>query len=228
MEAEREREGERERERESERERERERPNTNNCAAVLSIGDVLRSRHTSGRTPLHPMGSIGYQFVRNGNLLSSRVLLLLMICQWRGLRWMVEQPSQSLLPMMPRWQTCWAQHKAGSDGSSNYRPGLLKLFAVVISSWKTHPQVYVGSFWMGLFGGPSPKPHRIWSNSEEIILTIEAAAGKMQPGQRKSFARDQLAVHFRDKNGVLRHSGKPKALRASQLLVLIIYTVPGT
>ena len=75
---------------------------------------------------------------------------------------------------------------------------------------------------MGLFGGPSPKPHRIWSNCEEIIVTIEAAAGKMQPGQRKSFPPDQLAVHVRDKNGVIRHTGKTKALRASQLLVLTI------
>ena len=65
------------------------------------------------------MGSVGYDFVRNGNVLSSRVLLVLMICQWRGLRWMVEQPLQSLLHMMPRWQAFWAQHKAGSDGSDN-------------------------------------------------------------------------------------------------------------
>ena len=72
----------------------------------------LRSRHTSGRTALHPYGHRGYSFVRIGNVLSSRVALMCLLASMCGLRWILEQPDASFLPNLPRYQWLWGVLKA--------------------------------------------------------------------------------------------------------------------
>lgn len=65
----------------------------------------IRSSHTSGRDVLNDyLGNDGYEFVRIGNLLASRLILLLILCSCRGCRWLVEQPEGSSLPNTPRFQ----------------------------------------------------------------------------------------------------------------------------
>ena len=64
----------------------------------------LRSRSTSGRGILFPLGDTSRRFVQEGNLLASRVVLLLWICVSRGLIWLVEQPEGSIFNLHPRWQ----------------------------------------------------------------------------------------------------------------------------
>ena len=44
------------------------------------------------------------KFVREGNLLASRLILMLWICASRGLIWLVEQPEGSVFNLHPRWQ----------------------------------------------------------------------------------------------------------------------------
>ena len=63
-----------------------------------------RSRATSGRSILFPLGNTDYGFVQMGNLLASRLILLLYICSWKCLRWIVEQPEGTAFPLLPRWQ----------------------------------------------------------------------------------------------------------------------------
>ena len=65
----------------------------------------LRSRHTAGRdTTNNWVGNTGYDFVRIGNLLLARVVLMVLICSAKGVRWLIEQPENSALPHHPRFQ----------------------------------------------------------------------------------------------------------------------------
>ena len=65
--------------------------------------DHLRSRSVSGRSIIRPDGNQGYGFVKKGNLLLSRVILLLLLASAKGARWLLEQPANSCLPDCPRW-----------------------------------------------------------------------------------------------------------------------------
>ena len=66
---------------------------------------TLRSRHTAGRDSTNNwLGNIGYGFVRTGNLLAARVILLLIVIVARKARFILEQPVNSTLPNHPRFQ----------------------------------------------------------------------------------------------------------------------------
>ena len=75
---------------------------------LRSNDQTMRCRHTSGRTSFKPYGNVGYVFVRTGNILACRVALLLLVCSFLGLRWILEQPSGSCLDALPRFQQLWA------------------------------------------------------------------------------------------------------------------------
>ena len=64
----------------------------------------LRSRYTSGRTPINPLGNVGYHYVMQGNVLLSRVIIIILICSAKKVRWLLEQPSGSCVSDHPRWQ----------------------------------------------------------------------------------------------------------------------------
>lgn len=63
-----------------------------------------RSRYTSGRTIFYPYGYRRHPFVEHGNILACRCVLLIVIAAWRKLRFVLEQPSNSFLPELPRFQ----------------------------------------------------------------------------------------------------------------------------
>ena len=64
----------------------------------------LRSRATSQRSPLFPMGCQAYDFVACGNLLCARSVLLLWLACVCQVRWLLEQPHGSIVECMPRMQ----------------------------------------------------------------------------------------------------------------------------
>ena len=70
---------------------------------------------------------------------------------------------------------------------------------------------------MGHFNGPTPKRHRLWSNCKDLIDTITEKAGFMSREEMGRFGEKTTVKHV-DRNGVKRHTGKPKALQQSQLL----------
>ena len=72
----------------------------------------LRCRFTSGRTYLTPWGNTGYTFVRVGNMLSSRSVLLILLASICNLKWVLEQPRSSFLEDLPRFQWLWGVVKA--------------------------------------------------------------------------------------------------------------------
>ncbi len=66
---------------------------------------ILRSSYTAGRDTWNNfLGNTGYEFVRTGNLLACRLVLMLLVCSSKGARWVVEQPEGSSLPHHPRFQ----------------------------------------------------------------------------------------------------------------------------
>ena len=67
-----------------------------------------RCQHTSGRTIYRPYGNVDHIFVKTGNLLASRVVLMIFICCWLNLRWVLEQPSGSSMHLLPRYQYLWS------------------------------------------------------------------------------------------------------------------------
>ena len=69
----------------------------------LEFGSHLRSRATSGRSAITPLGHCGFSFVSKGNLLLARVVLLLMVASFKKARWLLEQPQGSTMPEHPRW-----------------------------------------------------------------------------------------------------------------------------
>ena len=58
------------------------------------------------------LGNQGYKFVALGNLFCSRLALALILCFARGIRFVVEQPEGSSLPMHPRFQQVLAIGRA--------------------------------------------------------------------------------------------------------------------
>lgn len=64
----------------------------------------LPCRHTSGRSIINIAGNTCYQFVRDGNLMISRLTLGLLLVTALNLFWLLEQPSQSLLQHHKRYE----------------------------------------------------------------------------------------------------------------------------
>lgn len=65
--------------------------------------------HTAGRDIFNDyLGNAGYSFVNMGNILCSRLILMILICSAKGVRWVVEQPEGSSLPNHPRFQQLMA------------------------------------------------------------------------------------------------------------------------
>ncbi|CAE7840892.1 unnamed protein product [Symbiodinium sp. CCMP2592] len=155
--------------------------------ACLDLAAKL-SRWSSGRSLIRLWGYKDREFVASGNKLSSRVALLLYLCQWRNVRWLLEQPDGSMLPHLPRFQQFWRKY-----------------------------DVYHSYFWMGKFNGPTPKRHRIWSNCFDLVDGIQKRAGHMLKSEMKRLTK-RLVHRYDDKLGTRRFTGKRKELRDSQIL----------
>lgn len=74
------------------------------CGCRLPLYGSFRSRGTSQRDAVFPLGNVGYGYVATGNLLCSRVVLLLWLCSSRGVRWILEQPRGSSVGLHPRFR----------------------------------------------------------------------------------------------------------------------------
>lgn len=107
---------------------------------------------TSKRSPCTPWGRTDLKYVRVGNALVSRSVLLILLCYALGGCWLLEQPGSSVLPWHPRfeylrfcglyhWSACW---------------------------WQRH------------YGGLTPKRHKAWSNSPAVALLNRGVLTKKQ------------------------------------------------
>ena len=67
-----------------------------------------RCHHTSGRNTFRPYGNEDFTFVKTGNTLACRVVLMIILCCFMNLRWVLEQPSGSFMELLPRYQELWS------------------------------------------------------------------------------------------------------------------------
>ena len=76
-------------------------------------------------------------------------------------------------------------------------------------------KVWTGVFYMGCFGGDSPKRHRIWSNDCGLVEAICERAGYMSRADQEKCPVKTTRKYI-DRNGVKRCVGIKDALRQSQ------------
>ena len=76
-------------------------------------------------------------------------------------------------------------------------------------------QVMRGYWYMGKFGGPSPKRHVAWSNDEAFVQELLARGGFMSITERNALGTTKL-VKRGHKNGVPTFTGCKKLLKNSQ------------
>ena len=93
-------------------------------------------RSTSMRTKWRPHGDTRLKFVRKGNMMVARQMLLFLVGSLRGGIVILEQPGNSIMPAHP----------------------LFKATARFLKLRRTHT-------WMACFGGDSPKSTQLWSNA---------------------------------------------------------------
>ena len=76
-------------------------------------------------------------------------------------------------------------------------------------------QVYVAHFYMGKFGGDTPKRHRLWSNDTWLLSRIAEKAGYMSRDEQNQ-CKVKTTRKYIDAHGVKRCVGIKSVLRNSQ------------
>ena len=105
-----------------------------------------RSRVTHGRDFWRPLGNCGYGFVAVGNLLGCRCILLIYVAVSRGLKFILEQPDGSSLPLHPRWEELLGHVQAlWMEGKTNIL-GMRCSGMFAYGSWVWQIIVITGSF----------------------------------------------------------------------------------
>ena len=72
---------------------------------------VVVSRGSTGRSPAFVLGDQRHPSVQQANAMATRSALLCMICYVRGIAFILEQPSSSLMLDLPAWR--WIERVAG-------------------------------------------------------------------------------------------------------------------
>ena len=169
---------------------------------------------------------MGYDFVRIGNLLASRMALLLIVASARGCRWLVEQPSGSILESHPRFQHVLSIIKVSWYDWYLFSSFFTSRIQLTFQGWLSFIlfhrlityKVYTCTFWMGAFQGATPKRHRLWSNDSSLLQAIADVGGSMTREEMKNLSGASLVRKYIDSEGKKRHVGIPDRLKQSQSL----------
>ena len=119
------------------------------------------SSGTHRRTAAEPFGT-PYNFVVDGSTFASRFVVLAILAIARGVCWMVENPSRSMLPVMPCMQLLLA--KVLHPLQVHWPLGCTKeesctfVLQVVIIYLISRSRLELEPRYMGVYGGISEKP----------------------------------------------------------------------
>ncbi|CAE7495841.1 unnamed protein product [Symbiodinium pilosum] len=144
----------------------------NECVDAMNmIGPACGSwgipaRATSMRSTINPYGRVGIECVDANNCLVSRLVLLILLMMAKHTQWVVEQPSQSLLPKHHRWD--WLVNRIA--------------------------YVYQQSLWMMLHGAPSPKPTLLMSPMRTIYMLDLGVLTKSEREARTSLKTTRIVA----------------------------------
>ena len=108
----------------------------------------------------------------------------------RGLRILLEQPFGSLAEEHPRMRMLFRD--------------MLRMFSTTI--------------WHGLYGAPSPKRQKLYSNDHRLLLNLFDRAGQVEPGKFAELRGQELVSRKRRADGTMAWTGNSE-LKSSQCLV---------
>ena len=197
-----------------------------------------RCHHTSGRNTFRPYGNEDFTFVKTGNTLACRVVLMIILCCFMNLRWVLEHPSGSFMELLPRYQELWSLVTAPRQKRQLICLLCLDVFPIIPFFGKTpclktlqfswvrqlssqlpsahvFSQAWYGRFWMRIFKPICPKPHIIYSNDESLVQKVVSKAGYMSRAAQQ-LCPVRTTTTYVDGNGVKRAVGKRKEMRESQ------------
>ena len=117
---------------------------------------------THQRDIISPRGREEYQFVADGNLMASRVSLLIYYSLARNCRWLLEQPQGSAAELYPRLQEIFSRY-----------------------------DIFKAGIWGGAYADAkdtaTPKRHWLYSNDEMLLRRLSLAAGVLSKEELAEF-----------------------------------------
>jgi len=88
----------------------RSKPGAFHVIALCCNSFCMPASSSHGRSILFPLGNENYEFVQQGNLLASRMTLLMLYSLAKTCRFLLEQPGGSALPLHPRVSSFFDRH----------------------------------------------------------------------------------------------------------------------
>ena len=158
---------------------------------IFPFCQKLRAAGTHGRSWLFPEGNRGYNFVRFGNRLASRVVLLMYYSLSLLCRFLLEQPQGSRAPAHPRLDCFFKEQN-----------------------------IFTLGIWGGAYATnrstTTPKRHWLWSNDEQLLSELGLAAGHLTAADLSSMEGDPLVKRRKKEDGSTSWSGIKERLHESQ------------
>ena len=157
----------------------------------LSSKKWPRSSGTHQRSILFPHGNRNYNFVRDGNRLASRFVLLIYYSLAHMCRFLLEQPGGSTAELYPR---------------------LSKLMSL-LKIWKT--QIWGGAYATDRREA-TPKRHLLYSNDRRLLQELNQASGHLGREELAEFGGDPLVKRYKKADGSTGWTGNGETLTKSQ------------
>lgn len=168
----------------------RSKPGAFHVIALCCNSFCMPASSSHGRSILFPLGNENYEFVAIGNLLASRMTLLMFYSLAKKCRFLLEQPGGSALPLHPR-----------------------------VSSFFERHYVWNASIWGGVYADvlseATPKRHTLWSNDFHLLQRLHWTAGYMSKSDMQNLTGERLCKKQKTANGEW-WSGDKETLKKSQ------------
>ena len=153
---------------------------------------VFLSRSSSKRNYLYPIGCEELDWVRAGNVMASRVCLLLLLIVYAQCTFLLEQPVSSL----------FSRHHRFVLVVKLLRQLGIKMFRQTVN--------------LGAFGSASRKPLHLFSNNWALLKSLWRPLTFTDKMRFAANTANRLVVKSVSKHGAQQVTGVPSALRESQ------------
>jgi len=116
-----------------------------------SFGGINRA--TSKRSKAKPLGNQSLKYIKDANLMATRVVLLMWLCTATGLAFVLEQPQGSTLEMNPRFQEYMRKHKVYrksikmKDWARSLAWASIKVRCRSLASWEASGNLLLQGMW---------------------------------------------------------------------------------
>ncbi|CAE7441062.1 unnamed protein product [Symbiodinium necroappetens] len=141
-------------------------PGSGCLSAPVCSSWVFMSRGSTCRTKARPLGRCDSEGVQNGNIMTARVLILMLLASAKGIFWLLEQPASSIMEHHPCFQEVL---------------GMVHLVKKTI--------------YMQNYGGASPKPTILYSSHRAVddLVHFQSSGQSSQQERPQTYVRYQGA-----------------------------------